>query len=71
MMDKIEWSIPMTRHDVALDYIATPREVIAAGQRYGQPAGIYWDELPPEKLAAIPVLRQQGQPKETNSAESS
>ena len=49
----------MTGHDVALDYIVTPQEVIATEQRYGQPAGIYWDELPPEKLAAIPVLRQQ------------
>jgi 5-formyltetrahydrofolate cyclo-ligase len=29
MMDKIEGPIPMTRHDVALDYIATPQEVIA------------------------------------------
>jgi 5-formyltetrahydrofolate cyclo-ligase len=57
----VEGPIPMTRHDVALDYIATPQEVIATGQRYGQPAAIYWDELPPEKLAAIPVLRQQGQ----------
>jgi len=62
----IEGPISMTRHDVALDYIATPQEVIATGQRYGQPAGIYWNELPPEKLAAIPVLRQQRQAKETN-----
>jgi len=61
----IKGPIPMTRHDVALDYIATPQEVIATGQRYGQPAGIYWDELPPEKLAVIPVLRQQCQAKET------
>jgi 5-formyltetrahydrofolate cyclo-ligase len=56
----IEGPISMTRHDVALDHIATPQEVIATEQRYGQPAGIYWDELPPEKLAAIPVLCQQG-----------
>jgi 5-formyltetrahydrofolate cyclo-ligase len=62
----VERPIPMTRHDVALDYIATPQEVIATGQRYGQPAGIYWDELPPQKLAAIPVLRQQRQTKETS-----
>lgn len=55
----IERPIPMTRHDVALDYIVTPQEVIATGRRYGQPVGIYWDELPSEKLAAIPVLRQQ------------
>lgn len=51
----------MTRRDVALDYIATPQEVIATEQRYGQPARIYWDELPTEKLAAVPVLRQQCQ----------
>jgi 5-formyltetrahydrofolate cyclo-ligase len=57
----IERPIPMTRHDVALDYIATPQEVIITKQRYGQPTGIYWDELPPEKLDAIPILRQQRQ----------
>jgi 5-formyltetrahydrofolate cyclo-ligase len=57
----IERPIRMTRRDVALDYIATPQEVIATEQRYGQPAGIYWDELPTEKLAAVPVLRQQCQ----------
>ena len=57
----IEGPIPMNRHDVALDYIATPQEVMATEQRFGQPAGIYWDELPPEKLDAIPVLRQQRQ----------
>ena len=57
----IERPITMTRHDVALNYIVTPQEVIATGQSYSQPAGIYWDELPPEKLDAIPVLRQQCQ----------
>jgi 5-formyltetrahydrofolate cyclo-ligase len=54
----VEGPIPMTRHDVALDYVVTPEETIATGRRYSQPAGIYWDELPPEKLAAVPVLRQ-------------
>lgn len=53
-----EGPIPMTRHDVTLDYVVTPQEVVVTGQRYRQPAGIYWDELPPEKLTAIPVLRQ-------------
>jgi 5-formyltetrahydrofolate cyclo-ligase len=53
--------IPMTRHDVALDYIVTPEEVISTRRRYPQPAGIYWDELPPAKLAAIPILREQRQ----------
>jgi 5-formyltetrahydrofolate cyclo-ligase len=67
----IEGPIPMTRHDVALDYIATPQEVIATGQRYGQPAGIYWDELPHEKLSAIPVLRQRRRDKEAIRTESS
>lgn len=53
--------IPMTRHDVALDYIVTPEEAITTVRRYPQPAGIYWDELQPAKLAAIPVLREQRQ----------
>lgn len=57
-MQVVDRPIPMTRHDVALDYIVTPGEAAATERRYRQPAGIYWDELPPEKLAAIPILRE-------------
>ncbi len=48
--------IPMTRHDIPVDWIMTPEEAIPTRTRYPRPAGIYWDDLPPEKREAIPVL---------------
>lgn len=51
-------AIPTTDHDVRLDLIVTPERVIdcrpAAGPR--PQAGIRWDELTEEKIAAIPLL---------------
>ncbi len=49
-------SIPMTRHDIPVDWIVTPDETIETRPRYPRPAGIYWDDLPHEKRAAIPLL---------------
>jgi 5-formyltetrahydrofolate cyclo-ligase len=57
--------IPLTRHDVGLDYVVTPDEVIVTHRRGDQPAGIYWDELSQTKIAAIPVLaalQKSGEP---------
>ena len=50
--------IPMTRHDVPLDFIVTPDEIIETEKRYSRPEGIYWDELDEKKVEAIPVLKQ-------------
>jgi 5-formyltetrahydrofolate cyclo-ligase len=49
--------IPMSSHDIRLDYIATPDRVIAVdhpGER-ARPR-IQWDELTDEKVQAIPLL---------------
>jgi 5-formyltetrahydrofolate cyclo-ligase len=55
--------IPTTPHDFALDLVVTPERVIACrpdarsrerGRR--RRPGIRWDELTPEKIAAIPLL---------------
>ena len=49
--------IPTTDHDVALDLIVTPERLIEIPRRKRRaPAGIRWDELTDEKIAAIPLL---------------
>jgi 5-formyltetrahydrofolate cyclo-ligase len=47
--------LPETAHDFSVDLIVTPDEVIGCGPPR-RPAGIIWDDMPPEKIAAIPVL---------------
>jgi 5-formyltetrahydrofolate cyclo-ligase len=62
-------TIPLTSHDILVDLIVTPERVIdcrPAGPGHGprRPAGICWDDLTQEKIAAIPLLtalrKQQG-----------
>jgi 5-formyltetrahydrofolate cyclo-ligase len=48
--------IPMTAHDIPLSAIITPHEIIEIESTLPRPKGIYWDLLPPEKIAEIPVL---------------
>ncbi|MGH8900964.1 MAG: 5-formyltetrahydrofolate cyclo-ligase [Egibacteraceae bacterium] len=48
--------IPLTAHDVPLDLIATPYEVIVCNGGQLRPEGIVWEELTEEKIAAIPLL---------------
>lgn len=51
-------TIPLTAHDVLLDFIITPERVIDCRSRQRpQPAvGICWEDLTEEKIAAIPLL---------------
>ncbi|HEY5352764.1 MAG TPA: 5-formyltetrahydrofolate cyclo-ligase [Streptosporangiaceae bacterium] len=53
--------IPRTGHDVPVDFIVTPERVIdcrpARGPRPA--AGICWEDLTDEKIAAIPLLAAQ------------
>ncbi len=51
-------SIPLTGHDVPLDFIITPERVIDCRRGHGprRAAGICWDDLTEEKIAAIPLL---------------
>jgi 5-formyltetrahydrofolate cyclo-ligase len=56
-------TIPLTSHDVPLDFIVTPERVIDARGRarpgvLSRPeAGIEWGDLTEEKIAAIPLLQ--------------
>jgi 5-formyltetrahydrofolate cyclo-ligase len=51
-------TIPLTGHDVPVDLIVTPERVIDCRPRHGPrpAAGICWDDLTEEKIAAIPLL---------------
>ena len=48
--------IPMLAHDIPLDVIVTPDDIIRCPRRYPRPTGIQWSALPDEKIAEIPVL---------------
>lgn len=50
--------IPMTKHDVPVDYIFTPKRAIETNTHYPKPQGIYLDDLPREKVENIPLLRK-------------
>jgi 5-formyltetrahydrofolate cyclo-ligase len=53
-----EGRIPMTEHDVPLDLIVTPDEVITCERRWPRPDRIRWQDLTSEKIAAIPILKR-------------
>ena len=54
-------TIPLTSHDVPVDFVVTPERVIdvRARARLGprREPGIDWGDLAEEKIAAIPLLR--------------
>jgi 5-formyltetrahydrofolate cyclo-ligase len=54
-------TIPLTSHDVLVDFIVTPERVIDCRPGHGpRPApGIVWEDLTEEKIAAIPLLTAQ------------
>ncbi len=51
-------TIPLTGHDVPVDFVITPERIIdCRGQQVAQAAaGICWDDLTEAKIAAIPLL---------------
>ncbi|KAK8748180.1 hypothetical protein OTU49_016350, partial [Cherax quadricarinatus] len=44
-------------HDVPIDFIVTPSEVIQVNHNQPKPEGIYWHLLTPEKFRQVPILR--------------
>ncbi len=50
--------IPLTEHDVLVDFIVTPERIIDCRARHTRrpAAGIRWQDLTEEKIAAIPLL---------------
>ena len=61
----LDGELPMTEHDIPLNAIITPQELIDIRPRYPKPKGIYWEILPPEKIEGIPVLKARKGTKRT------
>jgi len=57
-MQLLQEELPITRHDMPLDYVSTPLELIRCSGGIPRPTGIYWDDLDEEKIAQIPVLQK-------------
>jgi 5-formyltetrahydrofolate cyclo-ligase len=55
----VSYKIPMFPHDLPVDFIVTPKEVVATRSVYPRPRGIYWDLLRVMKINAIPILRKR------------
>jgi 5-formyltetrahydrofolate cyclo-ligase len=53
----LDHDLPETRHDFRVDLIVTPDEVIPCTPPR-RPAGLYWADLPAQKINAIPVLQR-------------
>ena len=51
-------TIPVTGHDVPVDFIVTPERIIDCRAAHGPrvPVGIRWDDLTEEKIESIPLL---------------
>ncbi len=48
--------LPMTAHDISVDYIGTPEDLVACDGGFQRPEGIIWEDLG-EKLDEVPILR--------------
>lgn len=57
-MQVLEEPLPLTHHDVPMDYVVTPDETIICPGGLPRPAGIYWDDLDDAKIAQIPLLKK-------------
>jgi 5-formyltetrahydrofolate cyclo-ligase len=51
--------ITMLPHDIPVDFLVTPDEVIATRPAHPRPRGIYWDLLRPGTVNGIPLLRKR------------
>jgi 5-formyltetrahydrofolate cyclo-ligase len=51
--------LPMLPHDLPVDFLVTPTEVIATRPAHPRPRGVYWDLLRALKINAIPLLRKR------------
>ncbi len=51
-------SVPIGEHDVPVDVIITPEEVIEVQQQYPKPSGICWDLLSPEAYQRMSILAE-------------
>jgi 5-formyltetrahydrofolate cyclo-ligase len=54
----LDIQIPMEIHDIPVDFIITPDEVIETGSKFKKPERIYWEIMNKSFLEKIPILRR-------------
>lgn len=52
VIDAIPWEV----HDVPVDVIVTPTQIVRTHTKYPKPSGILWERLTEERIRAIPLL---------------
>jgi 5-formyltetrahydrofolate cyclo-ligase len=50
--------IALQPHDIPVDFIVTPDEIINCKTKLHRPEGVYWKYLDEEKIASIPLLKK-------------
>ena len=51
-------SVPMTEHDVPVDFIITQERTIEVEHDYRKPLGIFWELLSPDAFKQMPILAE-------------
>jgi len=54
----IDDRLPMRGHDIPVDFVITPTQVIAAPSLHPRPRGVIWEILREDKIVSIPLLRK-------------
>jgi 5-formyltetrahydrofolate cyclo-ligase len=54
----IDDRLPMRGHDIPVDFVVTPDQVIAAPSLHPRPRGVIWEILRDDKVLTIPLLRK-------------
>jgi 5-formyltetrahydrofolate cyclo-ligase len=54
----VEDRLPMRGHDIPVDFVITPDQVIAAPSLHPRPRGVIWEILHESKILSIPLLRK-------------
>lgn len=54
----VDDEIPRERYDLAVDWIATDRELIETNTPYSRPNGIEWDRVTQKEKKEMPVLKE-------------
>jgi 5-formyltetrahydrofolate cyclo-ligase len=57
-LQTVDVEIALKPHDIPVDFIVTPDEIIECKTRLPRPTGIYWEYLDEEKITSIPLLKK-------------
>jgi 5-formyltetrahydrofolate cyclo-ligase len=54
----VDQKFALKPHDIPVNFIITPEEVIECETKLARPKGIYWEYLDDEKINSIPLLKK-------------